>query len=320
MYCTADCTCSLCRELRGYRLQNSVVSTPSVKASKSSSKHSTKPAKTADMFNVGNSNFILLRRSKTEVQNKPQLRPAPPPLRHLSRAAPSPPVRSAVPSAADAAPAPAKVALIAKSRSPRSAAVPQLHAPSRSDSGGESTTTASHLGANDGNSQQSNRTDSNTAAAAAAANRAGSELEALQPAQPQHKVIIYFGDSLSSKQQMEQAERVHHQTQQPNYAPTVVAHAPVVPHPNGACSPAGANAISTKPPLENLPSFVESVQGNVINIRVEGSYARALDIVRAVTDHTADVEDVCGGFVDDYDHRGGAVGFDWSFVQNWRSR
>lgn len=138
----------------------------------------------------------------------------------------------------------------------------------------------------------------------------------------QHKVIIYFGDSLSSKQQLEQAERIHHQskgtermiTTTPSSSAASAAGGTVAVT-DGAKKTAALTECTTDDSQMVLPSFVESVVGNVINIRIEGSFSRALDIVRAVRDDSDDAAAEISAL--DASHNGG---FDWSFVQNWRSR
>lgn len=66
--------------------------------------------------------------------------------------------------------------------------------------------------------------------------------------------------------------------------------------------------------VSDLPSFVESIEGNIINIRVEGSFTRAEDIVRAVKE-VSSAQGIDDDVLDD-----NSDAFDWSFVQNWRSR
>ena len=61
---------------------------------------------------------------------------------------------------------------------------------------------------------------------------------------------------------------------------------------------------------KSLPSFVDSVINGVINIKIEGSYKVASEIVQAV--HSKDDFDDCDQDFGDL--------FDWSFVQDWRAR
>lgn len=286
MYCTEDCTCSLCRELRGYRLNV----TGSQIRGNSCAKNGAK-SKATDMFHVGNSNFIL-RRSRTDL-NKHQ-------------------PMSAV------AQRPAKVCEMPKSRGGTRATATATTMTDRERArpdGGSDATCASH--------RRSGATDRSTSTAAASESAAPPPPPRPPQVDPQqHKVIIYFGDSLSSKQQLEQAERIH---QQSNVAVPVRADTPA----DNACVAAGnsttvvmqCDTATTPTPVkpdraDELPSYVESIEGSVINIRVEGSYARALDIVRAVSDASGDQRQ-------DEDMGASAPsgeGFDWSFVQNWRTR
>lgn len=76
----------------------------------------------------------------------------------------------------------------------------------------------------------------------------------------------------------------------------------------------------------DLPSFVESVVNGVINIKIDGSYDAATRLVQSI--ENADTDD--GDTFDTIDDRddfsfdiGGEMSniyFDWSFVQDWRSR
>lgn len=77
---------------------------------------------------------------------------------------------------------------------------------------------------------------------------------------------------------------------------------------------------------ENLPSFVESVADGVINIKIDGSYDAATRLVRSI--ENTDDDDFYDGIDDNNNHDfffdvGGEMNniyFDWSFVQDWRSR
>lgn len=77
---------------------------------------------------------------------------------------------------------------------------------------------------------------------------------------------------------------------------------------------------------ENLPSFVESVVDGVINIIIDGSYDAATRLVRSI--ENTDDDDFYDGIDDNDNHDfffdvGGEMNniyFDWSFVQDWRSR
>lgn len=60
--------------------------------------------------------------------------------------------------------------------------------------------------------------------------------------------------------------------------------------------------------IEPLPSFIESIKNGVINIRIEGNYEKANQIVKTVStknDYNWEIESQNDSF-------------DWSFVQEWR--
>lgn len=75
---------------------------------------------------------------------------------------------------------------------------------------------------------------------------------------------------------------------------------------------------------ENLPSFVESVVDGVINIKIDGSYSAATRLVRSIENN--DNDDFYDGIDDNHEFFSDVGGemnniyFDWSFVQDWRSR
>lgn len=250
MYCTEDCTCSLCRELRGY--QRSDQNVREQRAPKPP-----KPPKNVELKRVGNSNFIL-RRRKSDEDN--------------------------------------------------TAIVTNDSVTSKTST---STTTSSSIGVGQHYNKPApappKRVDPIKRELPAAPVQGPTFGEKEQ--QPKHKVIIYFGDSLSSKQQLAQADRIH-QLNQANESKTVpIIESQIVE------SVVGKETVMQR---EDLPDFVESVVGTTINVRIEGSFARAMDIVNAVRD------DIGRGqrrmVDDDMDQRYESNDFDWSFVQNWRSR
>lgn len=63
---------------------------------------------------------------------------------------------------------------------------------------------------------------------------------------------------------------------------------------------------------QELPSFVESVANGVINIKIEGSFQSAIGIVDSVVNGHDENE------ISTQQHSENS--FDWSFVQDWRSR
>lgn len=277
MYCTEDCTCSLCRELRGYRYKNVHPKVASAKPT----------VATAGMFPVGNSNFIL-RRSKPELNRQQDDG-------HVNGNSSRRP----------------KVCPMQRSQSVAQIRGSNRNGPQKDD--------------DDDNGSAGNQTDdtSSTALKDAIASTTSSSQSHLPVVagsvvarnKDQHKVIIYFGDSLSSKQQLEEAERLHKQRQNQQNANlstyNVSKATSIANSPNDTESLQNDHVQSS---LSNLPSFVESVEGNVINIRVEGSFSRALDIVRSVKDATTK-DGIVDNQMDDNND-----GFDWSFVQKWRSR
>lgn len=77
---------------------------------------------------------------------------------------------------------------------------------------------------------------------------------------------------------------------------------------------------------KKLPSFVESVVNGVINIKIDDSYDAATKLVRSIESPETEDADSFGTMDDGNDlflDVGGEVNniyFDWSFVQDWRSR
>lgn len=76
---------------------------------------------------------------------------------------------------------------------------------------------------------------------------------------------------------------------------------------------------------KNLPSFVESIVNGVINIKIEGSYDVATKLIQSIEN---DIDANDDKAMDDSANElfldvGGEINnvyFDWSFVQDWRSR
>lgn len=273
MYCTKDCNCSLCRELRGY------------KPGKGVKKPAPRPP-TSSIFGRLNENFILRRRGSSSIKTfQPQSlkcsemcqqrdmghiydfcqrqtqTPSPTP---VTQAPPSPPLSS------------------------HSKAIKD-HKPQT-------------------------------------------------PPKPNHKVVIYFGDSLAYRAKSGGTDEA-------------MTPAPTTP------DPLQLNTADLIPQIQNeitsmngddddaeLPPYIESVQNGVINIKIEGNYQQATALVdkvskpsQALVGKPKDREDMTVGDEDDDDddddddnngeeddiHRVNiedvGVG-DWSFVQGWRAR
>lgn len=195
-----------------------------------------------------------------------------------------------------------------------------------------------------------------------------------------HKTVIYFGDSISSKKQISWPVQHHRNSSAAGARNKIVSdvqHAkrlcdemvfkrqqsirlPPMPPPmkielrslkvaaaatsmdRASTGSATAN-INDKRKLEkvaestsatdesaskptNLPNFVESITNGVINIKIEGSYDVAAKLVQTVEN---DNEEGSGGGSDELTlnecvrRTSGEINatyYDWSFVQNWRSR
>lgn len=73
---------------------------------------------------------------------------------------------------------------------------------------------------------------------------------------------------------------------------------------------------------QNLPHFVESITNGVINIKIEGSYDVAAKLVQTIENGNEEGSNELT-LNDGVQRRSGDVNaayYDWSFVQNWRSR
>lgn len=174
----------------------------------------------------------------------------------------------------------------------------------------------------------------------------------------QHKVVIYFGDSLSKNRivnkegtSIKNKERdIHHanllleetaemhenrnkngstnlmeqlkkKIGNPELKPIRKAPAPVLPKENLKVENSNKNFVNKvvvdkvvvdKKIKTVLPNFIESVVNGVINIKIEENFEEASRIVKEVADEPIELPN----FDDSYT----GEAFDWSFVQEWRSR
>lgn len=173
---------------------------------------------------------------------------------------------------------------------------------------------------------------------------------------PQHKVVIYFGDSLSknrivnkegnsnnnkerdkqhAKLLLEETSEMHEnrnkngstnlmeqlkkKIENPELKPVRKAPAPVLPKENlKVDSSVNSNKnIVNKVVVDKkvdvvLPNFIESVVNGVINIKIEENFEEASRIVKEVADEPIELPNFDDSFTGE--------AFDWSFVQEWRSR
>ncbi|XP_059218755.1 ankyrin repeat and BTB/POZ domain-containing protein 2 isoform X4 [Stomoxys calcitrans] len=251
MYCTKDCNCSLCRELRGY------------KPGKNVKRPAPRPP-TSSIFGRLNENFILRRRGSSSIKTfQPQSLKCSEmcqqrDMGHIydfcqrQAQTPSPtPVTQAPPS-----PLSSHCGSIIKDHKPPT------------------------------------------------------------PPKPNHKVVIYFGDSLAHRSKTNTADEA------------AVSLTPVVQY-NTADLVAQTPQNEITSMDDELPPYIESVQNGVINIKIEGNYLQATALVdrvskpsQAVVGKPKDKDDNTGDGLranSDIDEEAVGVG-DWSFVQGWRAR
>lgn len=180
----------------------------------------------------------------------------------------------------------------------------------------------------------------------------------------QHKVVIYFGDSLSKNRIVNKegsSRDIHHanllleetaemhenrnkngstnlmeqlkkKIENPELKPVRKAPAPVLPKENLKKVLSKENLkvenskkksvdkvvnkvvdkVVDKKVEKVLPNFIESVVNGVINIKIEENFEEALRIVKEVADEPIELPNFDDTFTGE--------AFDWSFVQEWRSR
>lgn len=169
----------------------------------------------------------------------------------------------------------------------------------------------------------------------------------------QHKVVIYFGDSISKNRILNKdgtfsknKERdIHHanllleetaemrenrnkngstnlmeqlkkKIGNPELKPVRKAPAPVLPKEILKVDKV-VNKVENKVVVDKkveivLPNFIESVVNGVINIKIEENFEEASRIVKEVADEPIELTN--------FDDSFNGEAFDWSFVQEWRSR
>lgn len=271
MYCTKDCTCSLCRELRGYKPSGKKGVSPKIPTSAPT------PPASSLLSRMLNDNFILRRRGISLKNFQPQS------LRNSEMLAQQLPV-------------------------PRP---PQTPSPTPIEE-------LPDWAAEDDSSRPGRKAN--------------------------HKVVIYFGDSIHRGQQspLPSPKELHSQLLQ-EMSQKLKAHEEVRPAEKEEkteaeikveTTPAAAAAVELRTDDE-LPPYIESVQNGVINIRIEGNYRRASALVETVAKPTlavvgptkSDAADVAGdGNDNDDDDDSDDPGqdeaetdsCDWSYVQEWR--
>uniref|UniRef100_A0A1I8NA82 BTB domain-containing protein n=2 Tax=Musca domestica TaxID=7370 RepID=A0A1I8NA82_MUSDO len=261
MYCTKDCNCSLCRELRGF------------KPGKGVKKPAPRPPVTSSIFGRLNENFILRRRASSSIKTfQPQS---------------------------------LKCSEMCQQRD-----IGQIYDFCRRQTQTPSPTPVTQAPP----SPQSIRSIENGGC------------KPQTPPKPNHKVVIYFGDSLAYRGNKSSTDEA--------VSPTPIAlqlnTSDLVSHTQNENTPT-TNA--------ELPPYIESVQNGVINIKIEGNYQQATALVDKVsrpcqalvgkprddednpTDDDEDDDEGSAGGHERSDEEDAAVGVgDWSFVQGWRAR
>lgn len=308
MYCTPDCTCSLCRELRGFRPKLVLIDRPP----KSSADK--EPSIVRKPLPIGNDNFILRRRRFSEFNYGSQ-----------NMHQPKTSAKAIAPTTSERLLSCSTSNIVDKQlNSTKAMENSNKFQQPNNDSSGAATITKS-------------RSCSDVWRRPAHPNqlqRTKAEVKKLDS--QQHKVVIYFGDSLSSKQQLQQVADTFNEQVKVNPVGCSEMNkqfeSGLVEKNRGSSEfskPAsvattieGRNdtivVVTNKDPREEdckreeLPSFVESVENNVINIKIAESFRCALDIVNSVVNSG---DTVSMGSQQHSDNL-----FDWSFVQEWRSR
>ncbi|XP_012159934.1 ankyrin repeat and BTB/POZ domain-containing protein 2 isoform X1 [Ceratitis capitata] len=126
------------------------------------------------------------------------------------------------------------------------------------------------------------------------------------PPKPNHKVVIYFGDSIANRGKHNIGET----------AKDVVQAAQLLDDTARA-----EDSTECLPPIgdEDLPSYIESIQNGVINIKIEGNYQRASALVETVAKPTRATVQLLGDAEESVSQQS-CDSCDWSFVQEWRAR
>ena len=274
MYCTKDCNCSLCRELRGF------------KPIKNAKKPSPRPP-SSSIFGRLNENFILRRRASSSL----------------------------------------------KTFQPQSLKCSEMC--QQRDLG--------HI--YDFCKRQTN-TPSPTPITQAPSPVLDRGNKPLTPPKPNHKVVIYFGDSLAYrgksngkdvikdlmlKENEEEDEKDNEEIEKkkklavtlPLTLDTEIVSNQVPIEVVGSSCISNHSSSSEGFKNDELPPYIESIENGVINIKIEGNYQRASALVEKVSKPTQAVVGKPKDISDDEGSEDGDVTSepcDWSFVQEWRAR
>uniref|UniRef100_A0A1B0C6N6 BTB domain-containing protein n=1 Tax=Glossina palpalis gambiensis TaxID=67801 RepID=A0A1B0C6N6_9MUSC len=266
MYCTKDCNCSLCRELRGFKPAKSTKRIPL----------------NSSLFGRFNNNFILKRRSSNSLKTfQPQ---------SLRCSEMCQQRRDA-----------GQLYDFCKRQTKTPSPTPITQAPSASTSPSLSLPLAHK------------------------------KLDNIKPPvslNSNHKVVIYFGDSLILRGK---SNIIKSSIKNEADAATVA--------PFNSNKLQNVSTSVLKQQADELPSFIESVQNGVINIKIEGNYQTASALVAKVAKPTQAVvgkprdllaqQELEDDDEDEVTYEGSSIkgenlsfnaSCDWSFVQGWRAR
>lgn len=260
MYCTKDCNCSLCRELRGFK----PIKVPKKTAPKTP---------TSSIFGRLNENFILRRRGPSSLKTfQPQSLKCSEMCQHRDIG---------------------QIYDFCKRQTNTPSPTPVTQAPSP---------TSPLLSTKD---------------------------KPATPPKPNHKVVIYFGDSLAyrgktnlieaAKDSKEEVEAELEQKQMAATLPSTIE----LQVTNNQLQNEVINSSEAALKNDELPPYIESVENGVINIKIEGNYQKASALVEKVSKPTQALVGKPKDVSDDEGSEDGDVTSepcDWSFVQEWRAR
>ncbi|XP_065359597.1 ankyrin repeat and BTB/POZ domain-containing protein 2 isoform X2 [Calliphora vicina] len=146
---------------------------------------------------------------------------------------------------------------------------------------------------------------------------------------PNHKVVIYFGDSLAYRgksnlidatKESKAEEVVMEQKQMAASLPSTLELQITNNQLQNEVMSRSSEALKN----DELPPYIESVENGVINIKIEGNYQRATALVEKVSKPTQAVVGKPKDISDDECSEDGddvlSEPCDWSFVQEWRAR
>lgn len=114
-----------------------------------------------------------------------------------------------------------------------------------------------------------------------------------------HKTVIYFGDSIARKASPAPADLQEDDMDDDSLKKYEFSSETVTTD----------SSVSNHGESRDLPSFVDSVVDGVINIKIEGNFQKANELVRKLS-MKGNRDNIKPK---DYDH------FDWGFVQEWRN-